>query len=159
MMVTKRTIIRTIGSISSISLAGCGNNRSTPVKKLTIADIQVEEKEQGWEVYLEVENTYEAADHLAEFTEVTVIAYSADRLACSEDIGTVTAENRASNPVSVEMACSEFPTMITFDAAESPCDDDVRTVIYIATYDQEQGWCLGCHARECGEGLPPEPRE
>lgn len=159
-MPTRRSVLRVLaGGVASVPLAGCGNPNSTPVRKLKIIDPNINESENGWAVSFDVVNTHQAADELAVFPEVEAIGYSDDLdRVCSEPIGAVTAEITRSNPISVEMQCSRLPRMITFDTEASPCDEDVRTVIDIATYDQQDGWCL-LHWRRCNEGLPPEPRE
>lgn len=119
----------------------------------------MEESENGWSVSFEVFNTHQAADELAVFRQVEAIGYSDDlAIVCSEQIGSVTGENRRSNPIVVEMQCSRLPTMLTFDTEASPCNEDIRTVIDIASYDRQDGWCL-LHWRRCDEGLPPEPRD
>jgi len=161
-MIPRRTATHWLVGSLLVPLAGCGNPNAAPVKKLSIVDITVDKRNDYWQLSLDVGNTYQARDELAKFTDVTVLAYDRNRRrVCSEYIGNVTADDRTSTPISVEMSCPTFPTMITFDAAESPCDNEVRTVIRIAIHvkDEDYGdyWSMGCR-RRCGEGLPPKPR-
>ena len=158
-MARRRTLILSAAVATIGFLSGCSNPESEPVRKLSVNEIAIEETAEGWQVSVDVINIYEARDEVAEFHGVEVLGYGPDQtLVCSEHIGNVTAENSRSNPIYVEMSCSTFPTMITFDAAESPCDEEVRTVIKIFAYDNEYGWQQAMPSRECGEGLPPEPR-
>jgi len=155
----RRAFLGATSAIVSMGLAGCGNPNSAPVRKLSFREVNVEETDESWFVSFKITNTNEASDALAAFHDVEVHGYDRDRTeVCTEYVGMVSGDRHRGNGIPIEMMCSEFPTMITYSAAESPCDDDVRTVIKILIYDDENGWHTASNSRECGEGLPPENR-
>lgn len=47
--------------------------------------------------------------------------------------------------------------MLTYSAEETPCDEEINTIIDIAVYEGDH-WLSDRCTRECSEGLPPEPR-
>lgn len=156
-MKSRRTLLRSVGLGVLIPLAGCGNPDSTPMRMLTFREVRTSETDEGWLVSLDVVNRNEASDELGTFHNVELHGYGPSRTeVCSDEIGTVGPDRHQGNSISVEMLCSEFPTMLTYSAEESPCDDEVRTVIKVAVYEDGDGWSLERNARECSEGLPPD---
>lgn len=157
----RRRVLEIAGTTATIALAGCGNPASGPVRKLTFQSVSVEENSGDVIASVDVANVNVASEELAKFHDVKVHGYTRNGTeVCSKAIGTVPGHRGSNNPVSVETQCSAFPSTLTFSADESPCDDDdVRTVLKIAVYDEGNGWILGRHSRDCGEGLPPESRE
>ena len=159
-MIPRRKAMHLMVGSLLLSVAGCGNPNATPVRILSIVNVEIDERDDYWQVSLDVGNTYQARDELAEFTDVTVLAYDREsHRVGSKHIGNVTAEDKTNMPITVKMRCSTFPKMITFDAAESPCDDDIRTEIDMWVYLEDGGYWSSACSRRCGEGLPPDPRE
>lgn len=149
-----------LGTAAGALLAGCGQPGQAPWRELSFRDMQVEETGDGWRITFELVKLAQAPDDLSTFHDVRVHAYNQNQTEiCSEEIGTIAESYPGGNGLPIEMNCSVFPTMLTYGADESPCDEEVRTVISIAVYDEENGWSLERHARECNEGLPPNPRE
>lgn len=158
-MFRRRDFIGSIGVSLVAWSAGCGNPDAEPFRMLLFRDISIQKTEEGWRASFDVVNNSQARDELATFHDVRIHGYSRDRTeVCVKDIGTISDRWHEGNRMSVEMTCSAFPVMITFEAAESPCDDEVRTVLAIAVYDDEEEWSHDRYSRNCGEGLPPEPR-
>lgn len=156
----RQVLLATAGVGISTSLAGCGNPDSKPMRMLTFREVRTDKSDGDWLVSLQVVNKDEASDELGTFHAVEVHGYARDgEEVCSKSVGTVSTDRHQGNSIHVEMTCSGFPTMLTYSADESPCDEEVRTVIKIAVYDEENGWSLERHARECNEGLPPDPRD
>lgn len=154
----RQVIASTVGIVITTGLSGCGYQNTTPVRMLTFREVRTEETKSGWRVSFAAINKNEASEELGTFHNVRVHGYDRDRNeVCSKAIGTVSSNRHTENAINVEMTCSAFPTMLTYSATESPCDDEVRTVIHIAVYEDGDGWSLERSARECNEGLPPNP--
>lgn len=153
MSLTRRSIIiaTAVGGIST--LAGCFPE-NTPYRRLTARGINVDSREENPTLIVTVVNDNTIGDSEADFTNVSLLGYTNDgRLVCDQYIGRVSHEWTINNGTEVELECAEMPSVVTFDAAESPCDDN--TGIDGARYDEEQeAWILD-QPRECGEGLPP----
>lgn len=94
-------------------------------------------------------------DEWGVFHGVRVVAFGADGLEVgSVGLGDVVA-NEEHDPV--ELVCENAPVLMTFTAAEGPCDEGVE--LKIARVRREDGaerWQV-TGTRECGEGLPPKP--
>jgi len=154
----RRTLLASIlGSVTPL-LAGCGVG--DPWRELSFHDVSTQETDERWQVSFGVVKQHEGPDDLTTFHDVQVHAYAHDRTEVdSKAVGTISDRHGGGNGIPVEMACSAFPTMFTYSAAESPCDDNLQTLIRVVIYDEEHGWKVRGHPRECGEGLPPEPEE
>ena len=119
--------------------------------------IQIAEERNG-SYRMEMEITKSAtgsSDEWNTFHEVRVLGYTrSGELVCEKELGAVSHDGQQT----IEITCSGFPYLLTFDAAESPCDED--TEIKISTYqgvrtNAETDW-FSSHTRTCNEGLPPE---
>lgn len=138
-------------------LAGCPDYPAA--SRLALDNLAIQETDSGYVLDFVVENHNVRHNAEADFHDVSVVGYTKDgKVVCRKHIGNVTHEfdNNDGKPVALE--CSDFPHIITFTAAESPCEDDV--IINIAVYnDQKDNWLVDRYSRECDEGLPPNPRE
>lgn len=158
-LVSRRKFVGGCGVVIISGLSGCGNPDAGPFRKLLFRDVSVQETGDDWLATFEIVNSSRARDEFTTFHDVRVHGYSRDQAEVGmKHLGTVSDEWHEGNRMPVEMTCTGFPTMFTFSAQESPCDDEVRTVLAIAVYDDEHGWTHDRHSRDCGEGLPPEPR-
>lgn len=158
-MIRRREVIGIVGlGISALS-AGCGNPDAEPYRMLLFREVSIQKTKNGWQASFEVVNNSQARDEFTTFHDVRVHGYSRERTeVCTKQIGTVSDEWTEHNRMSVEMNCGAFPMMLTFSAQESPCDEEVRTVLAIAVFDDDFGWTHDRYARKCNEGLPPRPR-
>lgn len=155
----RRTVLRYSGTSVLALLAGCGRPDRKPWRELTARDIQVEKIEDDWLVTFELVKLAQGPDDVEVFHDVRVHAYDRNRSeVCTKKLGTIAESYPGGNGLPVEMECTAPPTMLTYSAAESPCDEDVVTTITISVYDEEQGWSYDRYSRDCGEGLPPKPR-
>lgn len=160
--VRRRRLLATVGASLTVATAGCEGfpEPGGPWRRLSFSDIRAEEIEDRWVVTFELEKQNQSPDDLAGFHDIRVHGYDRDRTeVCSKRIGTIEDEYSGGNGLPVEMECSAFPTMLTYSVAESICADDISTEINIAVYREENGWLHDYHDRDCGEGLPPEPRD
>jgi hypothetical protein len=160
--VRRRRLLATVGASLTVATAGCEGfpEPGGPWRQLTFGTIQVEEEENGWVVSFTLRKQHQGSEDLKAFHDVRVHGYGRDRTeVCSKRIGTIEDEYSGGNGLPVEMECSAFPTMLTYSVAESICADDISTEIKIAVYGEENGWLHDYHDRDCGEGLPPEPRD
>jgi hypothetical protein len=139
-------------------LAGCQGDYPAG-KTLALRRVSSKVENERWKANITVANDNVSNDSSAGFHDVTILAYSRHReLLCRKEIGDIAYDEGINNGVELTFTCSEKPYMITFDAAEGPCDE--KTFIEIAVYSSESDyWVLGRHTRDYGEGLPPEPRE
>lgn len=153
----RRQVVRWLGAVAFVLLPGCGQPERAPWRELSFGEIQVEETEDGWVVTFELQKQHQGPDELKAFHDVRVHGYDRSRTeVCSKKIGTITEPYHGGDGLSVELECSEFPTMLTYSAAESPCDEEINTELAVATYDEADGWKVVTY-RGCNEGLPPEP--
>ena len=156
--IKRRTLLGFLGLSPGVVLAGCGEPRGEPWRQLSFGDLRVKKSEGEWLVTFELLKDYQAPDQLGTFHDVRVHGYDENRSeVCSKELGTIEENHYGGNGLPVQLECSARPTMLTFSAEESPCDKEIHTEIDIATY-QEGRWRLDYFSRECGEGLPPEPR-
>ena len=159
--VRRRRLLATVGASLTVVTAGCEGfpEPGGPWRQLTFGTIQVEEEENGWVVSFTLRKQHQGPEDLKAFHDVRVHGYDRNRTeVCSKRIGTIEDEYTGGSGLPVEMECSAFPTMLTYSAAESPCDENITTTLSVAVYDEEDGW-LVVEGRDCGEGLPPEPRD
>lgn len=158
--VRRRRLLATVGASLTVATAGCDGfpEHRGPWRRLTFSDIRAEEIEDRWVVTFELEKQNQSPDDLAGFHDIRVHGYDRDRReVCAKWIGTIAEPSTVRQRM--EMECSAFPTMLTYSVAESICADDISTEINIAVYREENGWLHDYHDRDCGEGLPPEPRD
>lgn len=157
--VRRRTMLAYLGISAGTLLTGCTEQTREPWRMLTFGNVQVEEAEDGWLVTFELEKQYQAPDELGTFHDVRAHGYDENRSeVCMKEIGTITENYYGGNGLPVEMKCSASPTMLTYSAEESPCDEEINTIIDIAVYEDAR-WLHDFYSRDCNEGLPPEPRE
>lgn len=156
--VRRRDILAVLGTSAGALLAGCTEPSKGPWRLLTFGNVQVDETDEGWLVTFELQKQYRARDELGTFHNVRVHGYAENRSeVCSKELGTIERNYSGGDGLPVEMECSAFPTMLTYSAEETPCDEEVNTIIDIAVYEDGR-WLHDFYSRECGEGLPPEPR-
>lgn len=140
-------------------LAGCVTPVDYPNSRaLTASAISASESERGWQLTLTVSNSNTYGNHQADFHDVSVRVYSEQReLVCSKDVGTVSYQQDINNGIDVTLTCDGFPYLVTFSAAESPCEETTRidVLIYDRQVHGDYVWD-GTYRRECNEGLPPE---
>lgn len=156
----RRRFLTVTGALWMGAAAGCVSPVDFgQVKRLTAHRITVSQTDEGWSVDVVVVNHNTFSEPAGDFHDVTVLGFNGEQRVCSRHLGTVTRENDSIDTGhEVTMTCAERPTTITFEAAESPCDDDV--VINVAVYsDSYDGWLVDRHHRKCNEGLPPQPGE
>lgn len=157
----RETLEITAGGLSAL-LAGCVTPVDYPNSRaLTVSAISATESERGWRLNLTVSNSNTYGTHRADFHDVTVHVYSEAREpVCRKDIGTVSYTQDVNNGVDVTLSCDGFPHLVTFSAAESPCEETTRidVLVYDRRVDGEYVWD-GTYHRECNEGLPPQPEE
>lgn len=154
---TRRHVLRTASLVTIGSLAGCQGD--FPAGRILDVDRVSAELENGkWRVTVKIENINSAKDPSANFHGVTLLGYSEDRTqVCEKQIGTVSYRNDTNNGINVTLHCKKRPTVLTFEAEESPCNDTVS--LGIAVYsNRTEMWYLNRFTRNCDEGLPPEPR-
>lgn len=159
-LIHRRLLLSLIGAGMATSLAGCGQPEREPFRRLSFqTDVDAEETEDGWLVSVELVKLHQGPDDLTTFHDVRVHGYDHDRAeVCSKEIGTIADRYPGGNGIHVEIECSAFPTMLTYSAAESPCDEEINTELGVMVYDDDDGWELTTY-RDCKEGLPPEPQE
>jgi hypothetical protein len=154
-MIERREAITQIGLISIFAISGCAD--FPPHREISIDAISASQTESGWTLKVSVVNDNTVGNEEANFHNVTVYAYSKHGKEVGErTIGDLTYEYDVNNGKDVTVECRVFPHVVTFDAEESPCDEN--TDIIIGRYDGKQN---GKHVwatdyRECREGLPPE---
>lgn len=155
---TRRRVLQAASLTITGSFAGCQGDFPRG-RLLVMENVEVEHQDTTWKVNVTVENHNVAQNPSANFHNVSVLGYSADRtLVCQKDIGTISYENDNNNGKRVTLACQERPTVLTFRADESPCSEEFS--LGIAAYNETiDSWRLGRYFRKCEEGLPPEPRE
>lgn len=143
------------------ALAGCSSGASDGGRQSLAPTLtKVSRHPEGWLLSTVVEATADRGG--AAFHDATLIGYAADgRQVCSRPIGDVRMPGGL-RTVRVSAICSGFPSAVTFDAAESPCDPG--TTIRVAVADRRpEGTAVEEHEpvawsvrdRRCGEGLPP----
>lgn len=155
----RRAVLGTLAGSASAVFSGCGNPDGKPWRKLSFEDVELVETDDGWRLTFEIEKQHQASDDQEAFHDVRVHGYADDRSeVCTKRVGTVSGRHPGGDGLPVEITCSEPPTMLTYSAAESPCDEEVETILDIAIYREKHGWSLDRYSRDCDEGLPPEPR-
>lgn len=151
----RRTVLKTALGLS-VATAGCNKQNRDPVRTLTARDLAIESESSVQTATLRVANQSSFRDERADFSGVRVHGFRSDEEVGATDVGDVTYHDDVNDGIPVSFECTSFPDLVTFSADQSPCDEDVRTVIDIATYSERDGWCIGCYTRDCGDGLPPD---
>lgn len=106
-----------------------------------------------------VENYNTMHDQRADFHDGRILGYDGNRqLVCEKRIGDVLGRKSVTHQEEI-LTCDRLPEILTFDAAESPCESDVeiRVLYFDRVEDGEHIWD-GTHQRRCDEGLPPKFR-
>lgn len=157
-MIGRRAFLGSIAGYGVISSAGCVEPQGDPWRELRFGHVEHEETADGWRVEYELVQESRTREEDRGFHNVRVHAYGPDRSEVgSKYLGHVIVLRPPGGGLSLSLTCSAAPTMLTYSADESPCDD-VDTEIGIARYDDDEGQWMTGYSRRCGEGLSPEPR-
>lgn len=154
---------RDVLKITAGGLSTAGVGCVTPVdypksRTLTASAISASESESGWQLTLTVSNRNTYGSHQGDFHDVSVRVYSDDQEPiCRKDVGTVSYRQDVNNGTEVTLSCDGFPQLVTFSAAESPCEEptEIAVLVYDRRADGEYVWD-GTLRRECNEELPPD---
>lgn len=157
---SRRTFVGTLSVAMYGLLSGCGGVEYPRNRSLGFTVVKIIEEQNGtYEMGVEFKKSATgSSDEWNTFHDVRILGYTrSGKLACEKKLGAVTRDSQQK----VELSCSGFPYLLTFDAAESPCDED--TELGIATYQAdatiEKSWQTKWHGgrpRHCDEPLPPE---
>ncbi len=146
-------------SAVALGLAGCVeiSNYHDRDRRLSTGNISVV-SESGAGLTLEVEISKSATggdDEWETFHDVRLLGYTDEgTLVCERSLGDI----RNNGDVgTVRLQCDRFPAVITFDARESPCDDDteLKVAFYKGKREEVGHYWLAEENRRCNEGLPP----
>jgi len=155
----RRTYLALAAGGVSTGLSGCVTRTDAQPARELQANVDGVARNDDGTVTVAVE--YQNSAHMGgedweTFHDVRLLAYSrAGELLSEQSLGDVPRGNFDDNaPVGLE--CESIPASITFEASESPCDDDtvIAVTYYRGTEDGEHRW-EDYGERECGEGLPP----
>lgn len=146
------------------ALAGCGTTAtgSGGPRSLTPTLTKVRRHPEGWLLSTIVEATAERSG--AAFHDVSLLGYALDGTrVCEKPLGDLPIPGGVRTQ-QVTAVCSGFPTVVTLDAAESPCDDGVALAVAVADRvptgstpaEEPDGVAWSTRDRRCGEGLPPD---
>lgn len=158
--ITRREALGFAALGASVGMAGCeyprnrelGFSRGTSVKESANGSVEVS--------VVPMKSATGNDDEWNTFHEVRLIGYSRERdPVCDEQLGTMRRDGTRDAYDSITLRCDAFPVMITYEARESPCDEDTEIEItdYRRIVDGEHSWLK--RNRTCEEGLPPPPPE
>lgn len=154
-MIGRRKMLTLLGSASVPVISGCADY--PPHREISIGAISARRTESSWSLKLSVANDNTIGNEEANFHDVVVYAYSKQGQEIGKrEIGDLTHEYSVNDGKDVTLDCQSFPYAVTFDAKESPCDENTK--IMIGRYDgmRDGNYVWATDYRECGEGLPPE---
>lgn len=155
MTLSRRQVVWAISAGISAVSAGCYDYPRS--REISFGRISIEE-ERPDEYVLRLEYVKSAtgsSDEWNTFHDVRVVGYSeSGELICEKPIGDI---SKNGGEQSVTVTCSDFPHLFTFDAEESPCDEDTTIMIseYKGIRDEVGHYWLADRERQCTEGLPP----
>jgi len=153
----RREVLTSVPPVVATSVAGCIEaTESGRHRLLEFSRINIERRTpESYVVQLRVIwSANGKSERWSTFHDVRLLGYTADgEPACNRRLGDI--GPRHDNDDQISVTCSKFPAMFTFDAAESPCDED--TELYISVYQPERDnhfWKVE-RQRRCDEGIPP----
>lgn len=153
----RRNILRGTPAIFSMTvLSGCGRllsvaDDSPSERTLWLEPGDLEQSDEGYVIHAEV-NVFLRGDKFAEaedrgFHDVTVLGYAANgELICSKSIGDIPTEPTKEATRTIELQCRDVPKLVTFKAAESPCETDT-TIHLMVRVDEKPIWDTGSYFR------------
>ena len=153
----RQLLLSTTAVSGAAGLTGCLWTPSLPERqRLTFNRYEYRPADGAGTFRLEVVNEAPAEPEWA-FEDVQVLAY--DR--AGQRVGDATVGKLPGDAQQfVEVECSDWPMLVTYDADPGPCDEDVEITVsqYIGYYQQKHQWGPA-GTRVCGEELPPKPPE
>lgn len=154
---TRRSILKGGGAIASLAIAGCPGDFPKH-RDLMIGGVErINDTFDPYRFRITPEKSISGGtDEWQTFHNVTLLGYfNSGEQVCKMELGTIEA-NEPPRLEPVVFECDEFPVVFTYEADESPCDDDTRIgyAIERTPNDGESSFYID-ERRACGEGLPP----